>query len=1307
MAAFAQPTGQQPPAATPAPTVSQPAATMSSSGHSSSGLPNSLYDVVLDLPHPGSNQGGAPGVQIFYPPSSDGTGNGIVDTLPVESLLAEFGPETIGSGSYNDQHQPTPTTAGAAKIARFAFPEYEDRHNATEVASWQAMQQKFGWNECNSGNLNKFAGYLEDVYSLSVSGTAGGTNASASGGAATTTAGAGGAQTTNGANHNYASNSTPTTNSTTPSSALTLPSYHVFSHKLSNGCTIHGHVRRYLPYHNEAEGRRDVGRRSERALIILTRNAGGGGRLYLGLLKSLEMLLLLQHQHQQGSTQSGEGGGGEETPASESASGNGDRAMKLNTLLQTVHQEHMNLCRNVTNAMMQQQQPGQPKQPPVLAKPRILTLPLMELGRGHGLFGNIDVLKFAVPPSFLHGNDNNGSAASDPTNGTIAGLARNDLLPMLRSLGVPRTMRLLSALMSEQRVIFTSSSAAKLSAVAYGSMSMMGQGLLSPPSVFVPVLPPGLASLLSTPSPYVIGVLTGSAPNYINLRSVPNIGEVVLFDLDNVSGNEPYFHNIANPQRSVPDLTRRNVDDLDMAAARVVSVADVLYQDLTEVIKADKKLFWQGAVQEKLGAAAAKGKKAANAALKKGIKYFKNKSAKRIDSSSDAGGSERNNSAGDEDVDEDGFDQQLGGGNSLSKLVGKGNYAYEHGFSNVVAEEEARIAFAAFFVSLLGDLRTYLTQQAPSTPLMVDKQKFMKYRAANGDTPGSGMFILIGNFLRGQIFDFFAAARLNEVQLRRVVPEDAPLFALVTNHHRLNKIDFSMQNVRQIVRQVATNTDLPGRYVIQWNRSIRNRVLEMTSAQTFQGDFRKALSEVTENCRESSTILIDTMMALWTRIQEGKGLQWKKALLALQILRHLLLNGPINVVAEAIDGFGSVRILKSYTDAMRAQNSKLVRELAVEVYTLLVDLPVLFARRRELMNMRRMAKDPKPSPLQKETRMLRGMIGGFRNIHIALKPSGATVAPAPPPVNDLLTQSVPSVAAPAGMSNPADLTSSAPPSGNYSNDLLSMSVMAAPTPQVPATSVAGVQQPQPSSAPQSGNYSNDLLAMSFGPTPAPQVGMGGEKKPDPFNMQAMSQATPTVVPSPTTNVPLTQPTPPHPAPQTQLMPPNMAMSARIPSQPMPAAPSQRAMPQQQQQQPRISMNPSPMTAQPVQTLVQPNMNATFPMPNSAQSQHMQHQQQQQSQTVVNAPVMNQPSMMPIQPAQGGNFQMNHNQPMQQPPPYAQNNITTGPPQNFGYTMQQPGAPSQFQQGTQPMMGMNPYPQTPGMPQNTNMNTQQK
>ena len=90
-------------------------------------------------------------------------------------------------------------------------------------------------------------------------------------------------------------------------------------------------------------------------------------------------------------------------------------------------------------------------------------------------------------------------------------------------------------------------------------------------------------------------------------------------------------------------------------------------------------------------------------------------------------------------------------------------------------------------------------------------------------------------------------------------------------------------------------------------------------------------------------------------------------MLALQIFCHLLLNGPINAIAEAIDGFASIRILKSYTEALSGQNSKLVRDVALEIYSLVVFLPVLFARRRELLNQRRLAKDSKPSPLRKET----------------------------------------------------------------------------------------------------------------------------------------------------------------------------------------------------------------------------------------------------------------------------------------------------------------------------------------------------
>lgn len=57
-----------------------------------------------------------------------------------------------------------------------------------------------------------------------------------------------------------------------------------FSLQLSTGVRLHGHVRRYLPPHLTARSRYDVGRRGERALVILTR-AGGADLLYASILK--------------------------------------------------------------------------------------------------------------------------------------------------------------------------------------------------------------------------------------------------------------------------------------------------------------------------------------------------------------------------------------------------------------------------------------------------------------------------------------------------------------------------------------------------------------------------------------------------------------------------------------------------------------------------------------------------------------------------------------------------------------------------------------------------------------------------------------------------------------------------------------------------------------------------------------------------------------------------------------------------------------------------------------------------------------
>ena len=921
--------------------------------------PFALYDAVLDIPHPGASS--AAPVEVIYPPES-ATGGGNVDVLPLEVLQNEFGEDL--------------RRQGVAKIARFAFPEYEDGANAKEVAQRQAVIARSPTTpdgKPSGAGLNRHDAYLEEVFPAAAATN----NNLTSSGSLTANAPA-----------MFVSGSSNRSDSGPNKTSGSLPSYHVFCHKLTDGTVMHGHVRRYLPFHEQVGGRRDVGRRGVRALVILTRNPGGGNRLYSGLLKTLDALSLK----------------GEALVNVEHSE---TKQEATTAFMYSVFREHVNTCRTVVAAMS-----ANNANKPILNKPRFISVPMVELGRGHGLFGSVDTVKFAIPPSLLSLRESTSE---------VAALSRNEMLPMLRCLGVVKTMRLLSALMSERRVVFTSNNKSKLSAVSYGAVAMMGQGLLSPPPVFVPVLAPGLVSLLGTKSAYLVGVLSGATANFINVRKVPNIGPVVIFDLDN-DETEPCYHNIPDPHQFVPDLTRRNVEDMDAGSG--VSLPDSLYQDLTKVLLNDKKLFWQGAVQERLGAVATKGKTAARAAMKKGLKYLKNKSGKdSMDSKV-------------ESAEDDTEEEIVQPPNEGAKSVGKGNYFYEHGFPSEVGEDEARIAFATFFVGLYGDLRTYLTVNAPGNPPVVDKMKFMKARARSGDSPGTAMFLLLGHFMRSTLFDKFATARLRELQMRRAVSEDAPLFVLVTNHHRSNKIDFYLNKVRISVKEMASL--LPGRYLISWNESVRRRTLDLTSIQAPSGDLGKVLTQLIADCNETS-LLVDTMMVLWTRTQEGRGLQWKKTLLALQIIRDLILNGPINAVTEVMDGFASIRILKEYKEALRGQNSAQIRKVAVEIYALLVDLPVLFARRRKSVNDRWLLANPKPSPLRKETRMLKG-ISQFRTVHQILRPNGAQVAPAPPE-GDLLQFSPPGKAPVKAQNEFLSLIDSAPQPPQTNGDVFTMTAV--------------------------------------------------------------------------------------------------------------------------------------------------------------------------------------------------------------------------------------------------------------------------
>ena len=1008
--------------------------------------------------------------------------------------------------------------------------------------------------------------------------------------------------------------------------------HHTFAMQLSTGARVYGHVRRYLPPNANAKARYDVGRRGIRASVVLTRGSGGE-RFYAAVLKTVEAI-------------------GSQEMALESRPSLQSRPQPQQTFLHGVHHNHRALCAKYAAAGDE-----------MANKPNVITMSALE-------FGNkpysvpVDTFKLLVPTALLHAHSEIDALST----------TSSQLLPLLRCVGVSNALRLLSALLCERRVVLTSRSPARLTGCARGALSMLAQGVLAWQHVYVPMLPPGMMTYLAAPMPYLVGVLASHAPA---ISRIPGLGEVLVFNLDT---NEMECINVSNPQSFIPDLLRPAIQP-DYGQP-YVSLAEILGQDLAECIKTDKGSgYGPTNVQDKVGAAASIAAGKANNLFKGAMKRIKKQSSKITDSQRSFATSEamsqRSNMSSMGDVVEQAMEQNgIGGGSSReASLHSSGgvdangqqqdgasagpavppetNYTFGEGYENEASEEEARIAFTSFFLCILGDMRWYLTQPGPGQPPVLDKDKFVAERRRAGDAEGTPMYPLLSTFVQTQIFEQFANARVEEVRARQPVKKDAPLFLLASNYHRVQRMDFSHLNVRRVVRQVA-QTENPSQYLIDWDVAIRRKAMALTSNSRNEPAVPQALAEICAECNECGYILVDVMAVIWERIRDSRATQWKHALFALQLLRELLLHGPLTVVTEAEDGIDKIRDLKSYDFALRAQNSAQIRQMASHVYDMIVDRAKLFTQRRAAANSRRRGQLPRPRPPPKDARLRVNM--RLADIHNLVRPSfiagSARVAPAPPPPSQ-------------GQDTDGQMAAPAPSA--YATDLLSMG--AVPAPQPPA------QQQQVSRrdtfAPQT---STDELADIFS---AASVTSAPPKPPAPV---PAVQPVPAPAAMPTTHG--------APSPSMQQMqgsvpaPTSAAPTPAIMAQPAQAS-QQQYRPQHQQQMPSVGATmPSQPSNQPAQQYVQ---SAARPGAMQQQAAHQSApamqgyqqpmqgygQQQPQQQQMV-------PAAAPTSQAMAG-YRVPHNQQLQQPSASA-----AYPPasNNYGQQQQHPGMYQQQQQQQQ-------------------------
>lgn len=712
------------------------------------------------------------------------------------------------------------------------------------------------------------------------------------------------------------------------SNRSTGPSFHSFAMQLACGQRVYGHVRKYFPHHLNAKARIDVGRRGVRAAVLLTRHADAE-TFYHALLKIIESIV-------------------SHTAVTDSELLSSKQELPQQRFLHFLHKEHSQRSKRIGNQWISNKDPNHPTQ--VMISPSSSTVSIQELELASHAFQKVDYSNLTIPPMLLLPHDSSQFTTSP-------------ILPLLRCVGIAHTLRLLSALLCERRIILVSQSPSRLSACATAATSMLAQGLLHWQHIYIPILPPSMMNYLAAPMPYLVGILLGNH-NAGDIAKIHGLGEVLVVLLDQ---NDFQTHNMPRPDEAIPDML---VSRMDPEERQYATIADMLKMDLINVMKTDRRVM-KG---DSSGTAAVAGK--GKDLLKRGIGKIGKAMKKQIDKQ------KSKNQLDQGPIEED----DVGEGDS--EPFYNDSYAYTEGYNNETAEEEARVAFATFFLSFIGDMKWYLRPPQGGGKPTFDKEMFMESKVRMGDHQRSPLYPLLLHFKESQIFEQHANARVTEIQSRKSSTVYSSLFTKVQGYHNSRRIDFSGPSVRNTSHQLSHQT--PIRNYIQSSSNIRSRAMYLTSNNRNENQISLEMSRIVQDCRESASLLIEVMSVIWERLSDCRGMQWKHGLYALQLLMDLILHGPISAVTEATDGLNRLRQLMSYEN-MRPLIAQNIRNLAKSIHALLINRAQLFNMRR-VCALRRMDAGKSSRKIPSRNRNLHIRMP-FAAAHKLVKPNGMKESP--------------------------------------------------------------------------------------------------------------------------------------------------------------------------------------------------------------------------------------------------------------------------------------------------------------------------
>ena len=187
----------------------------------------------------------------------------------------------------------------------------------------------------------------------------------------------------------------------------------------------------------------------------------------------------------------------------------------------------------------------------------------------------------------------------------------------------------------------------------------------------------------------------------------------------------------------------------------------------------------------------------------------------------------------------------------------------------------------------------YLSE-AEDGSLWLDRKKFLLRKKQMGDRESSPMFAVFLSLSRSLMFESFVRGRIADLERpnserAKMMPHHIPLFVYCEKYLRINRLKFTMANIRRVVS--STVLSCPQHVVVDETEAIRAKALALTSNEPFRGNVVMAVENLVSECRDVNCALPQVIAVIWARMAEARAAYWRHPLLALHLLKNLLLHG--------------------------------------------------------------------------------------------------------------------------------------------------------------------------------------------------------------------------------------------------------------------------------------------------------------------------------------------------------------------------------------------------------------------------------